>query len=106
MSELSLPPISVVDVYYTLIHLKQTGTRDLEGLHSKILKLLAPIIADTLTYVYNLCIHKSCFPKVFKAAQIIPIYKHVPKLTLLTIGRYQFFPYCLNLLKNTYTSTC
>ena len=68
MSELSLPPISVLDVYYTLIHLKQTGTRDLEGLDSKILKLSAPIIADTLTYVYNLCIHKSCFPKVFKTA--------------------------------------
>ena len=79
MSELSLPPISVTDVYYTLIHLKQTGTRDLEGLDSKILKLSAPIIADTLTYVYNLCMHKSCFPKVFKTAKVIPIYKHGAK---------------------------
>ena len=79
MSELSLPPISVIDVYYTLIHLKQTGTRDLEGLDSKILKLSAPIIADTLTYVYNLCIHKSCFPIVFKTAKVIPIYKHGAK---------------------------
>ena len=79
MSELSLPPISVIDVYYTLIHLKQTGTRDLERLDSKILKLSAPIIAYTLTYVYNLCIHKSCFPKVFKTAKVFPIYKHGAK---------------------------
>ena len=76
MSELSLTPTSVIDAYYTLIHLKQTGTRDLEGLDSKILKLSAPIIADTLIYIYNLCIHKSCLPKVFKTAKVIPIYKH------------------------------
>ena len=62
-----------------MIHIKQTGTRDLEGLDSKTPKLSAPIIADTLTYIYNLCIHKSCFPKVFKIAKVIPIYKHGAK---------------------------
>ena len=39
----------------------------------------APIIADTLNYAYNVCIHKSCFPKVFKTAKVIPIYKHGSK---------------------------
>ena len=78
-SELTFPPITVVDVYHTLVHLKQTGTRDLEGLDSKILKLSAPIIVDTLTYIYNLCIRKNCFPKVFKIAKVIPIYKHGAK---------------------------
>ena len=66
MSKQTFPPISVIDVYYTFIHLKQTGTRDLEGLDSKILKLSAPIIADTLTYFYNLCMHKSRFQNVSK----------------------------------------
>ena len=61
MSELTFPPISVIDVYHILIHFKQTGTRDLEGLDSKILTLSAPIIADSLTYMYNLCIYKSLF---------------------------------------------
>ena len=79
MSELTFPPISVIDVYHTLIHLKQTGTRDLEGLDSKILKLSAPIIADSLTYMYNLCINKSCFLKVFKIAKVIPTHKHGAK---------------------------
>ena len=104
VTEVTFPTISVIDVYYTLIHLKQTGTRDLEGLDSQILRLSAPIIADTLTYAYNLCICKSCFPKVFKTAKVIHEYKHGAKLTLPTIDRYQFFPYCLDLLKNTYTS--
>ena len=76
MSELTLLSVSVIDVYYTLIHLKQSGTRDLEGLDGKILRLSAPIIPDILTYIYNLCICKSCFRKVFETARVIPIYKH------------------------------
>ena len=35
MSELSFSPLSEIDVYHTLIHLKQTGTHDLAGLDSK-----------------------------------------------------------------------
>ena len=73
MSELTFPPISIIDVYHTLILLKQTVMRGIDGLDSKILKLLAPIIADSLTYIYNLCIHKNCFPKVFKIAKVAPI---------------------------------
>ena len=79
MSELTFPPITVVDVYHTLIRLTQSGTRDLEALDSKILKFSASVIADTLTYIYNLCTHKSCFPKVFKPAKVISIYKHGAK---------------------------
>ena len=76
MSELTFPPVTVVDVSHTLIHLKLTDTRDLEGLDSKILKLSAPVIVDTLTYISNLCIHKSCFPRVLKIDKVIPIHKH------------------------------
>ena len=79
MSELTFPPISVIDVYHTLIHLKQTGMRDLEGLDSKILNLSVPVVADTFTYIYNSGIHKSYFPKVFKLVKVIPIYKHGAK---------------------------
>ena len=60
MSKPTFPPISAIDVYHILIHLKETGRRDLAGLDSKILKFSAPLIADALTYIYNLCIHKSC----------------------------------------------
>ena len=67
--------MTVTDVYNTLKHLKQSGTRDLDGLDTKILKLAAPLIADTLTYVYNLCIIKNTFLFAFFKAKVIPVYK-------------------------------
>ena len=77
MSELTFLPVTLVDVYHTLIRLRQTDTRD--RLASKILKLSAPIIADTSTYIYNLCLRKSCIPKVFKFVKVIPVYKYGAK---------------------------
>ena len=75
-SNLSIPPMTVSDVYNALRHLKENGARDLDGLDGKVLKLSAPIITDTLTYIYNLCIDKNHIPKTFKTAKVIPIYKN------------------------------
>ena len=68
--------MTVTEVYSALRHLKENGARDLDGLDGKVLKLTAPIITDTLTYIYNLCIDKNHIPKTFKTAKVIPIYKN------------------------------
>ena len=70
-----IPFITVNEVYYYLTHLKQTNTRGLDNLNGKILKLSASIISDTLTYLYNLCIANSYYPKLLKQAKIIPVFK-------------------------------
>lgn len=70
-----LPAMTITDVVKSLSQLKQSGTRDLDGLDGKILKLSAPVIADTLTYIYNLCIDKCHFPLRFKLAKVIPLHK-------------------------------
>ena len=62
-------------MYNTLKHFKQSGTRNLDGPDTKILKLAAPLIADTLTYLYNLCIMKNTFPCAFKKSKVISLYK-------------------------------
>ena len=67
--------MTVTEVYNALNHLKQSGTRDLDGLDTKILRLAAPLIKNTLTYVFNLCIMKSIFPNAFRIAKVIPLYK-------------------------------
>ena len=67
--------MTVTEVYNALKYLKQSGTRDLDGLDTKILRLAAPLITNTLTYVFNLCIMKSTFPTAFKTAKDIPLYK-------------------------------
>ena len=65
----------MIEVFNHLIQLKQNGTRDLDGLDGRILKMSASIISDTLTYIYNLCIDKSYFPLKLKNAKVIPIHK-------------------------------
>ena len=74
-SKLTIPPMSTYDVYNALINLKQTGTRGLDGIDGKILKLSTPFVTDTLTYIYNLCIDKHQFPTQFKQAKVIPLFK-------------------------------
>ena len=44
-----LPVMTVADVMKSLRQLKQSATRDLDGIDGKILRISAPIIADTLT---------------------------------------------------------
>lgn len=72
---LMIPPFKLYEVYHLLRDLKQTGTKGLDGLDGKIIKLSAPVIADSLTYIYNLCLDKSYFPSAFKIAKVIPLYK-------------------------------
>ena len=74
-SELDIPLMSVHEVFNALIHFKQTGTRGLDGTDGTILKIAAPVVSETLTYVYNLCINKNQFPKAFKVAKVLPLFK-------------------------------
>ena len=74
-SKLYIPLMTVTEVYNALKHLKQSGTRDLDGLDTKILRLAAPLITNTLTYVFNLCIMKITFPNAFKIDKVISLYK-------------------------------
>jgi hypothetical protein len=74
-SNLNIPFMSVIEVYQFLCHLKQTGSRGHDDIDSKILKTSAPIISETLTYIYNLCIEKCTFPTQFKTAKVIPLFK-------------------------------
>ena len=71
----ALPFMTVREVYKSLCHLKQSNTKGTDGLDGKILRLSAPFIAETLTYIHNLCIDKNTFPQVFKEAKVIPLFK-------------------------------
>ena len=53
----SAPPISsmtIAEVFNALVHLKLTETHGLNDTDGKILKLSAPVICDTLTYIQSL----------------------------------------------------
>ena len=55
--------------------LKQSCSRDVYGLDGRILVIACPVIVETLTCLYILCIDKNCLPSKFKQAKVIPIYK-------------------------------
>ena len=74
-SSLMLGPVTTFNVSKSPWALRQSCTRDIDGLDGRILKLACPIIVETLTYLYNLCIDKNCFPSKFKQAKVVPIYK-------------------------------
>ena len=71
----ALPFMAVTEVYKSLCHLKQSNTKGTDGLDGEFMRLSAPFIAETLTYIYNLCIDKNTFPQVLKEAKVIPLFK-------------------------------
>ena len=71
--------ITIMEVFKSLCHLKHSNTKGTDGLDGKILRLSAPFIVETLTYIYNLCIDKNTFPQVFKEAKVIPLFRYGDK---------------------------
>ena len=70
-----VPFMTVSGVFKSTRHLKQSSTKGTDGIDGKILRLSAPFITDTITYIYNLIIEKNKFPKVFQEAKVLPLYK-------------------------------
>ena len=93
----ALPFMSVREVYKSLCHLKQSNPKGTDGLDGKILRLSAPFIAETLTYIYNLCIDKNTFPQVVKEAKGIPLLKNlVTNRILPTLDPFLYYLFCQN----------
>jgi len=55
---------------------KATG---LDKISSKVLKIAAPTISPSITYIINHAISSCCFPDDWKVARVIPIYKKGPR---------------------------
>ena len=67
--------MAVSEVFKSLCQLKQSNTKGTDRIDGKIIRLSAPFITDTITYIYNLIIEKNYFPRAFKEAKVIPLYK-------------------------------
>ena len=58
-----------------LSSLKLSSSPDILGLENKLLRLCAPYIAPSLTYIYNPSLYHGTFPDAFKLARVTPVYK-------------------------------
>lgn len=75
----SIPLISTQFVEQQLKSLDCNKSTGSDGISARFLKLSASIIAPILTALFNRCISGSLYPKAFKKAKVIPIYKKGPK---------------------------
>ena len=70
-----LPFMSTIDVISYLKLMKSKKSTGLDNINCRLMKMSAPYIADSLTYVYNLFIHTAIIPDAFKCAKCVPIHK-------------------------------
>ena len=70
-----LEPITVEEVFRELKNLDLSKSTKSDSPPVKYIKLAAPIIAPTLTNLYNKCIKTSTFPNILKVSEIIPLFK-------------------------------
>lgn len=70
-----IPPMSVFDVARSISQLEPKRSFGHDGISSFFLKLATPYIAESLAYIYNLCILNGTFPEDWKIAKVTPIPK-------------------------------
>ena len=69
-------PVVVSHVHRLLLGLSNNKATGIDKISSKIIKIAAPVISDSLTLIFNLSITLSCLPDEWKTARVIPLYKN------------------------------
>lgn len=71
-------PCSLIEVSTHIKKLKKKYSEDIYGLCTATIIPEAEVIAQPLTYIFNLCLAQGIFPDKMKMARVIPIYKKGP----------------------------
>ena len=71
----AIPFVSVEFVERQLKSLDTSKSTGVDNLNAKYLKISASVIAPILTHIFNCSFNSNKFPKSFKLAKVIPIYK-------------------------------
>ena len=71
----TIPYITVPEVGKRITKLKDTKAVGPDEIPVNLIKIALPHIIEPLTYAYNLCIDKNCFPTQLKEAKVIPLPK-------------------------------
>ena len=71
--------------------LKNHKAAGLDGLTAENLKVSLDVICDRLTYLVNESLSSGVFPKISKAAKVVPIFKSGKKSYCENYRPYQFY---------------
>ena len=69
-------PTTVNDIIHLLCGLLTNKTTGIDKISCKIIKIAAPAISDSLTFIFNQAITLSSFPDEWKMARVTPLYKN------------------------------
>ena len=67
-------PVTPNTVQHIITNLNNCGA-GVDGISTKILKLISPVIVTHLAHLFNLCLLQGVFPYNFKEAIVVPIFK-------------------------------
>ena len=70
-----IPLLNVYEVGKLITGLSNKKSMGPDDIPAHLLKIALPYIVEPLTYIYNLCIEKNIFPKMFKTAKVVPLPK-------------------------------
>ncbi|CAG2191547.1 unnamed protein product [Mytilus edulis] len=70
-----IPPVKVSELFAEITKLDVKTSCGSDNIGPKILKLSAPFIASSLTYIFNRMIDTGIYPSVLKNAKVAPIFK-------------------------------
>ena len=93
----ALPFMTVREVYKSLCHLKQSNTKGTDGLDGKILRLSAPFIAESLTYIYiTFVLTRTLSPWYLRKQKLSPSLNLVTNRILQTLDLFLYYLFCQN----------
>ena len=74
-----IPLLTVYEVGKLITGLTSKKSMGPDNIPTYLLKIAIPYVVDSLTYIYNRCIQKNIFPKIFKTAKVIPLPKNTDR---------------------------
>ena len=74
-SKFTLNLISTKEVNNLIESINPDKSTGMDDIPPKLLKIAAPIVSESLAFIFNRCIDSSIYPDEWKAAKVIPIHK-------------------------------
>ena len=71
--------MSETNVYKLLSSLNPCKSTGIDKIPAKIIRIAAPIIANSLTRIFNTAIYSETVPSEWKLARVIPLHKNGPR---------------------------
>ena len=71
----TIPPVCINEIFENMIKLDVNKSAGCDNIGPKILKLSAPYIVSSLTYIFNRMIDTGIFPTLLKNAKVSPVFK-------------------------------